>query len=217
MNSDNLKKINEKLNIIIDELRTKTDSGIVFEMVLSDMQKAVTTFEEPLNVMIMGEFSTGKSSFINALIGQEILKTNDTPTTAVITKISYGNSDKVLVHYVDGRLEEETTKKFEKLTSVTKNKKKNKIHENISYVERFIPVDYLKNINIIDSPGLNDTCKEHVEVTKRFVNNTDMILWIFTIQNAGTKSEVEALENLSEYLKPIGIVNKIDMLDDEDD
>lgn len=217
MNSDNLKKINEKLNIIIDELRKKTDSGIVFEMVLSDMQKAVTTFEEPLNVMIMGEFSTGKSSFINALIGQEILKTNDTPTTAVITKISYGNSDKVLVHYVDGRLEEETTKKFEKLTSVTKNKKKNKIHENISYVERFIPVDYLKNINIIDSPGLNDTCKEHVEVTKRFVNNTDMILWIFTIQNAGTKSEVEALENLSEYLKPIGIVNKIDMLDDEDD
>ena len=56
----------------------------------------------PLLVMIMGEFKTGKSTFINAILEEEILKSDVTPATAVVSMISYGEERNVIAHFRDG-------------------------------------------------------------------------------------------------------------------
>lgn len=53
-------------------------------------------------VLVMGEFSTGKSTFINTLLGADVLTTAQIPTTAVISLLSYGETPAVKLHHQDG-------------------------------------------------------------------------------------------------------------------
>ena len=46
--------------------------------------------EERFSLVVLGEFNHGKSTFVNALLGNALLPTGITPTTAVLTHISHG-------------------------------------------------------------------------------------------------------------------------------
>ncbi|MGO9687612.1 MAG: dynamin family protein, partial [Syntrophobacteraceae bacterium] len=62
--------------------------------------------EEAFNLVVLGQFKRGKSTFINALLGENILPTAIVPLTSVVTILRYGPKLKVEVKYLDGRLEE---------------------------------------------------------------------------------------------------------------
>ena len=173
--------------------------------------------QEPISIMVMGEFSTGKSTFINSLVGQKVAAMNATPTTAVITKLCYGETDNITVHFRDGKIQEYQAEDFAKLTAETEDKNVGDMHKDIDYVERQLPLDILKWVTIIDSPGLNATKKEHIEATSRFVKQADTVIWMYSADQTATREEVKAMENLSSRLQPIAIINKMDMLDEEQD
>ncbi|MBF8259384.1 MAG: Dynamin family protein, partial [Actinobacteria bacterium] len=59
-----------------------------------------------VDVAVLGQFKAGKSSFLNGLIGREVLPVNVLPATAVITRIGHGAAERALVRYLAGRLEE---------------------------------------------------------------------------------------------------------------
>ena len=67
-----------------------------FETLLEDIEQDTYTF------VVVGEFSTGKSSFLNALIEQDILPTGVTPTTATINIVKYGEQDRITINKLDG-------------------------------------------------------------------------------------------------------------------
>ena len=58
--------------------------------------------EAPVRVAIFGEFSAGKTTFINALIGEDILSVAVEPTTAVPTRVRYGREFNVHVDRIGG-------------------------------------------------------------------------------------------------------------------
>lgn len=184
---------------------------------LPELDEIIEHLSSPLMIMVMGEFSTGKSTFINALVGEEIAAVNATPTTAVITKLCYGEQDKILVHFTDGTEKEVESNTFKQLTSKTGKVDEDNVHESIEYVERQMPLDMLQYVTIIDSPGLNDVNEKHSATTKKFVSNADSVLWMFSSLQAGSKTEVDAMESLTPRLKPIAIVNKMDEFDEEED
>lgn len=184
---------------------------------LPDLDKIIEHLNAPLMIMVMGEFSTGKSTFINAMVGEEVAAVNATPTTAVITKLCYGNQDKILVHYTDGTEKEFEKEAFKQLTAKTGKVDEDKAHEAIEYVERQMPLDMLQYVTIIDSPGLNDINEKHSDTTKKFVNNADTVFWMFNALHAGSKTEVDAMETLTPRLKPIAIINMMDEIDEEED
>ena len=184
---------------------------------LSDLDKIIEHIRAPLMIMVMGEFSTGKSTFINAVVGEEVTAVNSTPTTAVITKLCYGVQDRILVHFTDGTKKEYELDSFKQLTSKTGTESEDKTHENIEYVERQMPLDMLQYVTIFDSPGLNDVNEKHSATTKKFVSNADTVLWMFSALQSGSKTEVDAMESLTPRLKPIAIVNKMDELNEEED
>ena len=183
---------------------------------LDKLNELIRDAEEPLLIMIMGEFSTGKSTFINALVGKEIAAMNATPTTAVITKLCYGNEDEIIVHFLDGTTSQKNSNDFARLTAEA-DEESNKLHEAIDYVERRMPLEVLKSITIIDSPGLNAIKSAHGAATRRFMDKADTVLWMFSIENAGSQTEINAMEELSPRLKPLALVNKMDQVDEEED
>jgi predicted GTPase len=58
-----------------------------------------------LRIVIFGEFSRGKSTLINALLGRAVLPAKLIPTTGHITRIVFGTPEEIRVRYVDGRME----------------------------------------------------------------------------------------------------------------
>lgn len=165
----------------------------------------------------MGEFSTGKSTFINAIVGKEIAAVGALPTTAVITKLCYGEEDKITIYFKDGKSKVYGQDEFAQITSETDDNKYKKIRKNIKYVERAMPMNILQYISLIDSPGLNALNETHADITKEFVDNADAVLWMFSTDKAASVTEIQAMEALNPRLKPIAIINQIDKLDPEED
>ena len=173
-------------------------------------------FDQPLLIMVMGEFSTGKSTFINALIGQEVARMDAKPTTAVITKLVYGNHENAVVYLKNGTQMKIDIANLAKVTAEG-TAETDAFHDQIDYVEVALPIEFLKKVNIIDSPGLNADKQAHIETTTRFMNKADTVLWLFSVDAAGKSTEIKAIKELSPRLKPFAIVNKIDEIDEEED
>ena len=209
----NLQEIINKLQTAKEELQKHQR----FARFATGLDELISHTSEPLMLMVMGSFSTGKSSFINALVGEEIAAVEAKPTTAVVTKLCYGQQDKLLLHFRDGKVQSATPQEFTRMTAVNDEEKLNEVHEKLDYVERQMPLEILKQVSIIDSPGLNDVKEKRSEATERFVSKADTVLWMFSVVQLATREEMAAMDRLTPRLKPIAVVNKMDLLDEEED
>lgn len=140
------------------------------QMILEHLSKRIldtinSLRREQFEIIVVGEFSNGKSTFINALLQKNVLPSSQKPTTVVLNKIYYDNKEKYELHFRGDKLspsfvDEATFKKIvapdeydEGLSSINENK----IVKSISHIEIGYPSPLLKNnIVIIDSPGTND-------------------------------------------------------------
>src|SRR4030065_2750860 len=55
-----------------------------------------------VDIAVLGQFKTGKSSFLNCLIGREAMPVDVLPATTVITRIGFGTTDRAVVHLMGG-------------------------------------------------------------------------------------------------------------------
>ena len=203
---------------IIDSLKRlqqEIPDSLSMKDIKQDIGNTIRNINSPLLIMVMGEFSTGKSTFINALVGQDIAKVDAKPTTAVITKLVYGANDKITVVFRDGSRKNYDPDSFAKLTAETDDET-NELHEKMDYVERAMPIEILKSMSIIDSPGLNSIKAVHEETTRRFMDNADTVIWLFDAHNPGRQTEIDALKRLNPRLSPLVLVNKIDAIDEDE-
>ncbi len=136
-----------------------------------------------LNISVIGEFSTGKSSFINALVGYELLAVNVIQgTTVAITIIEYSEQFSITLTDFSGKSLKTIFKSIDSLrqqlhiytTDAAYAKK-------IDYVTVTLPSDILKNgYRIIDTPGTNSLELWHEEVTCRAIKELSDLSIILT-------------------------------------
>ncbi len=75
------------------------------------------------------------------------------------------------------------------------------------------PADFLQDISIVDTPGVNAVLREHERLTEEFVPRSDLILFITSVDRPFTQSERLFLERIRTWGKKVVIIlNKIDML-----
>lgn len=172
--------------------------------------------DRPLLVLIMGEFNTGKSTFINAILQEDVLVTDGLPATAVVSLLRYGEKKKVILHYVDGHQKEYRFRKLSDITAEGNDAKQN-LRNQLEYVEIFLPNELLKEIQIIDTPGLNVNKDSHIRRTMHFQDKPDIVLWVFNATRSPTRTECKAIDHLGNRLKPFAVVNRTDEIDEEEE
>ena len=154
---------------------------------MATLQRSILQLDELFLLVVVGEFNSGKSAFINALLGQRFLAEGVTPTTTQVHILKYG--------------EQVATEPKEEFVSVTT-----------------CPLDFLQEINIVDTPGTNAIIRRHEEITEDFVPRSDLILFVTSADRPFTESERIFLERIRDWGKKVVIVlNKIDILESEAD
>jgi len=170
------------------------------------MARAVEAYDRPLLVAIMGEFNAGKSSLVNALAGAAIAPVGVTPTTATINVLRFGPAGG-RVSYHDGTTRElgvESVGAFLRELGVEEA-------ASVRQVEIFAPLESLRRVEIVDTPGLNSLRAEHEKVARDFLIDADALVWVFAAGQAAKATEREALRSAHAAGKQVlGVVNKID-------
>ena len=182
------------------------------------MSEVLSEFDQPLLVTVVGEFNVGKSTFINAMLGESIAPMDVVPTTATINLLKYGEDRHLRIVFSDGSIQEGGLDELEQFAKETEDGERQRMLRKIDHVEIFYPMEALKKINIVDTPGLNALIEEHQQITESFIEKSDAVLWLFRADVAGKESERTQLEFLlRNQKKTIGVVNQIDLVEDEDE
>ncbi len=170
--------------------------------------RAVQAFDRPLSIAVMGEFNAGKSSFINALCGQVVAPVGVTPTTATINVLRLGApAGRVLYH--DGRVRDLVAAEVGAFLGGLVDTDAAAVRA----VEIFAPLELLRRMEVIDTPGLNSLRAEHAPIARAFLIEADAIVWLFAAGQAAKASEREALGQARQSGKRIlGVLNKVDQL-----
>lgn len=78
------------------------------------------------------------------------------------------------------------------------------------------PLDLLREINIVDTPGTNAVIRKHEELTREFIPRSDLVLFVTSADRPFTESERQFMEHIREWNKKIVmVVNKRDLLEEE--
>ena len=167
--------------------------------------------EEPMKVAITGQFSSGKSTFLNALLAKSILPTGITPVTSKVNYIRYGDAFKIRVRYKDGRDE------YHDISTIAGFTDQREHVEDIAYLVLYAPLNILKDIVFVDTPGLNSQAQSDTRTTERVLKEVDGIIWLTLIDNAGKMSELQVLEEyLGKYQnKSLCVLNQKDKFSPE--
>jgi predicted GTPase len=74
------------------------------------------------------------------------------------------------------------------------------------------PVEWLRDINIVDTPGTNAVIRKHEQITSEFVPRADLILFVTSADRPFTESERQFIERIRDWgKKVVFVVNKIDI------
>lgn len=158
---------------------------------------------EKFELVVVGEFSRGKSTFVNAMLGNKILPARKKATTAVISKIIYSDEPKYYLHYKDEtkNVEEITEEKFLNLIAPKESepeeekKSKQDFLNTIDFADIAYPLEFCKdNVEIVDTPGINDINQNRIEITYRYLNQADAVIMLLSATQALSNSEVEFLK-----------------------
>ena len=144
------------------------------------LAKLLTEMDELFLLVIAGEYNAGKSTFVNALLGDEVFAMGDLPTTRAISILRHG-----------------TPGPAEPVGDHT-------------LVYRY-SLDVLRDLEIVDTPGTNSLERMEEEITRGFVPRADLVLFVTSLLQPLTASEMDFLSHIREWgKKVIFVVNGVD-------
>ena len=194
------------------------------ELGLENSKQAIREVHERVSnqsfsIAIVGEFKRGKSTMINALLGQDVLPTDILPCSATLNRITYGITPSVEVKFKDGKVDRVDINQLANyVTKLTPESEQ--LAANVSEATVYYPVNYcMNNVDIIDTPGLNDD-KNMTDVTLSVLPKADAAIMTIMATSPFSDYERDFLENkllTSDMGRVLFVVTRIDSFDDEDD
>lgn len=171
--------------------------------------------DERFHLVVLGEFNHGKTTFVNALLGASVLPMGVTPTTAVIHRIQYGTEQVAKAFGEDGLVK---AVPFEALGDYEVDGKA--LADAVQHLDVYFPADFLKDgVVLVDTPGVNDLNEARAEITYGYIPRSDAILFLLDAGQILKESERQFVANkllAQSRDKVIFIVNKMDLLDEEE-
>ena len=185
------------------ESRNQKEISLSLEDSLKKLQ------EDIFYLVVLGEFKRGKSTFINALLGENILPVAVVPLTAVVTKISYGETQAAVVHFFNGDSREVTFDEIDAYITEIGNPENKK---QVSYLEILHPSPLLaRGTVLVDTPGIGSIFDHNTLATYEFVPKVDAAIFLLTVDHPLSQAEYSFLQEVREHVPRIYFaLNKID-------
>ncbi|MBQ9982930.1 MAG: dynamin family protein [Oscillospiraceae bacterium] len=208
--------------VLKDILKFYNDNGYVAEAaIINDFIEMLS--REEFSIVIVGEFSVGKSTFLNALMGEKILPSYSDETTATVTFLRHkgkaDNQQKGRVYYADGSCEDIDSIETDVISRYVSTRSDIPVAATVNHLDLFLDSSFLEgNITLVDTPGLNGTADGHREITEAQIMKSNVCLFMFSADRPGGKSEFEFLSQIkTKANKIIFVLNKIDQIRNTED
>ncbi len=179
--------------------------------------------EGRFHLAVLGQFKRGKSTLLNALLGEPILPMGVIPLTAAPTFIQYAETPKITVQYHGGHVPDEFSKAsteernaYLKKFVTEEGNPQNRL--DVAEVQVNLPAPILKNgVVLIDTPGIGSTYRHNTLATLNFLQQCDAAMFLISVDPPITEVELEFLRQVREKVPRLFFVmNKIDYLDEKE-
>ncbi len=148
------------------------------------ISELINHLDDMFLLVVVGEVKAGKSAFINALLGVEVCPEGPLPLTDRVHVLGYGEEEQERESVDDPHV-----------------------------VRRTLPIEGLRRMNVVDTPGMNSPLKRHQEITEGFLPRADIVFFVTSIDCPLTQTEVAFLGTIRDrWRKEVAcVLAKIDM------
>ena len=133
---------------------------------------------------LIGEFSTGKSSLVNALLGRSVLSVNITPETAVPTEICYSSDEHAVVFGSNGGTETISVDEFQKREFSVDKVKKVQLYLNNAFLRE------ISSVKLVDMPGFNSGIELHSRAIDEYLPDAEAYILLFSARSSTISSDM---------------------------
>jgi GTP-binding protein EngB required for normal cell division len=168
--------------------------------------------EDRFTVAVTGQFSRGKSTLMNALLGGSYLPTGSVPTTAVVTSVRYGSHPRALIRRRGSSLPTEVPlRDVSRFVAQTSGER---AELQVASVELEVPAELLRlGFEFADTPGVGSAIAANTAVTTRFLAKTDAVVFVTGFDSPLTEAEARFLGDVLRLGRKLFLViNKADLV-----
>ena len=163
--------------------------------------------EGRLRVAVLGQFKRGKSTLLNALVGEPLLPTGITPVTAIPTYVSAGKRPSLRLEFEGARepLEFGTASEFPALLARFVSERENPGNrEDVRQVEIVIDADaFTDSVILVDTPGVGSTFVHNTHAAEAVLSDCDVGIFVISVDPPITEVELGYLDNVRRVVPKI--------------
>ncbi len=200
---------------IRDLFDTLASTAKSFSMVSLDKQqtaiRALLAENPPIDVAVLGQFKAGKSSFLNSLIGVDVLPVGAVPVTTAVTRLQYGKTERALIRHFDGHITEAPIAAVGDFTSEAKNPGNAK---NVEIVAIELPsLQAFSGLRLVDTPGLGSVYKYHQATSTNWLPSVGTALLAVSSDRPLSEDDLNLIRELTAHTPNIILLlTKADLL-----
>ena len=168
--------------------------------------------EDRFQLAVVGRFNGGKSSLMNAVVGQALLPTGIRPLTSVITSVCYGSRSGIEVSFRNGSFPARAS--IDQLAKYATEDGNPANRKEVQSVTVRAPLEVLRNgFYFVDTPGIGADIVSNTAATERFLPDADAIIFVTSFDSPLQPGEKDFLSCVRKYADKIFyVVNKADLL-----
>ncbi len=160
-------------------------------------------------VAVLGQFKRGKSTLLNALLGEDALPTGRLPLTGVTTRIVFGERG-LAVHFLDGQTQQTAIANL--AAYVTEDRNPNN-RLGVAHVDVALPLPLLRDLAFIDTPGIGSTLTHNTQTAREASEHVDLALFVTGPEPPITNEELSFLRDIRDRAERVFVViAKIDLV-----
>lgn len=182
------------------------------ELMKYETEETSVSSKNPFVISFVGRFKTGKSSLLNALLGQELLPTRVTTATTIVTKIQSNPVFRITMSE-NGKIKEHTLEEIRQCIlnyQVTDS-------SNAAVVSYQLPHLWFSNdVELWDTPGIGDSAQEGrlEQITLDALKKTDLCIMVFDASAVFSQKEKKYIAYVNQIMggNVVYAVNKTNLL-----
>jgi len=169
--------------------------------------------QDRFQLVVLGQFKRGKTSLMNAIVGQSLLPTGTIPVTSAVTSLRYGPTTRAFVRTADRATNEEIPVADLPLYVTERGNPGNL--KRVLKVTVEVPARFLRRgLHFVDTPGIGSAHEHNTATTLAFLPEADAAIFVTGADAPLSEAELAFLDDVRKCVRKLFFVlNKVDQLD----